>query len=58
LAQLALSRSGTDIKADMQNQAAKMGGNAVIGIKFASEFYNGSIVYISNISACRGIQAF
>lgn len=55
---LALSRSGTDIKADMQNQAAKMGGNAVIGIKFASEFYNGSIVYISNISACKDIQAF
>lgn len=51
-------RSGADIKSDMQTQAAKMGGNAVIGIKHTSQFYNGSIVYITNISGCKGIQVF
>ena len=54
---LGISRSGDDIKNDLQNQGSQMGGNAVIGVHLNLEFYQGSVVYIHNIAAC-SLQKF
>ncbi len=49
---LGFNRSSADIESDLQEEAAKIGGNAVIGVKFNLQFYQGSVVYIPNVKAC------